>query len=139
MNGGGGGEVYAASWFYKVDITVYSKEYLGAGGSLIFKADGLKGNSKRPCSMWHISYHDNKHYNSVQSKESISANVQKENDRDWYEADLQRALDEHGQDCIKLANKAAGNRSHVDPNEIKTTQVITLFVMMYIANQLSEA
>ncbi len=65
--------------------------------------------------------------------------MQKENDRDWYEADLQRALDEHGQDCIKLANKATGNGSHIDPNETKTIQVITLSLMMYIANQLSEA
>ncbi len=109
-----------ASWFYKVDITIYSKEYAGTGGLLIFKADSLKGNSTRPCPMWHISYHDNKHHNSVQSTESISANVQKENDRDWYEADLQHALDKHGQDCIKLANKAAGNGSHADPNKIKT-------------------
>jgi hypothetical protein len=60
--------------------------------------------------------------------------VWKENDRDWYEADLQHALDEHGQDCIKLTNHAAGNGSHVDPNEIKTIGVITLSVMMYIAN-----
>ncbi len=131
--------MYAASWFYKVDITIYSKEYAGTRGSLIFKADSPKGNSERPRPMLHISYHDNKHYNSVWSKESISANVRKENDRDWYEADLQRALDEHGQDCIKLANKAGGNGSHVDPNEIKTIQVITLSVMMYTANQLSEA
>ncbi len=135
----GVGKVYVASWFYKVDMTIYSQEYAGTGGLLIFKADGPKGNSKRPCPMWHISYHDNKHYNSVRSKESISANVRKENDRDWYEADLQRALDKHGQDCIKLANEAAGNGSHVDPNEIKTIQVITLSVMMYIANQLSKA
>ncbi len=98
--------MYVASWFYKVDITIYSKEYAGTGGSLMFKADGLKGNSERPCPMWHILYHDNKHYNSVQSKESISANVRKENDRDRYEADLQHALNEHGQDYIKLANKA---------------------------------
>jgi hypothetical protein len=62
---GGPPEVYAASWFYKVDISIYSKEYAGTGGSLIFKANGPKGNSKRPCPMWHISYHDNKHYNSV--------------------------------------------------------------------------
>jgi hypothetical protein len=139
VNGGGDPEVYAASWFYKVDITIYSKEYAGTGGSLIFKADGPKGNSKRPCPMWHISYHDNKQNNSVQSTESISANVRKENDRDWYEADLQRALEEHGEDCIKLANKATGNGSHVDPNKIETIRVITLSVMMYIANQLSEA
>ena len=62
---GGPPKVYAASWFYKVDITIYSKEYAGTGGLLIFKADCLKGNSEMPCPMWHILYHDNKHYNSV--------------------------------------------------------------------------
>jgi hypothetical protein len=62
---GGGARGVRSIIFYKVDITIYSKEYAGTGGSLIFKADGPKGNSKRPCPMWHISYHDNKHYNSV--------------------------------------------------------------------------
>jgi hypothetical protein len=57
--------VYAAAWFYKEDITIYSKEYVGTGGLLIFKADGPKGKNKRPCPMWHILYHNNKHYNSV--------------------------------------------------------------------------
>jgi hypothetical protein len=40
-------EVYVASWFYKVDITIYSKEYVGTGGLLIFKADNTNGDSKK--------------------------------------------------------------------------------------------
>jgi hypothetical protein len=136
---GGPPEVYAASWFYKVDITIYSKEYVGTGGSLIFKADDTKGDSKKPLSMWHISYHDNNHYNSVRPMESMSANVQEDNSNiDWYEANMQRTLDEHGQDCIKLQNKAAGSGNHADPDEIKTICAITLSTMMYIANRLSE-
>jgi hypothetical protein len=59
-------------------------------------------------------------------------------DIDWYEADMQRTLDKHGQDCIKLRNKAAGSRNHADPDEIVTIRAITLSTMMYIANRLSE-
>ncbi len=136
---GGPPEVYTASWFYKVDITIYSREYAGTGGSLIFKADDTKGNSKKPLPMWHISYHDNNHYNSVRLTESLSANRQEENSNiDWYEADMQRTLDENGQDCIKLQNKAAGSGNHADPDEIKTIRAITLSIMMSIANRLSE-
>jgi hypothetical protein len=99
---GGPPEVYMASWFYKVNIMIYSKEYAGTRGSLIFKADDTKGNSKKPLPMWHISYHENNHYNSVRWMESLSANAQEEKSNiDWYEADMQRTLDEHGQDCIR--------------------------------------
>jgi hypothetical protein len=132
---GGPPEVYMASWFYKVDITIYSKEYAGTGGSLIFKADNTKSNSKKPLPMWHISYHDNNHYNSVCPMELLSANAQEENSNiDRYEADMQRTLDKHGQDCIKLQNKAAGSGNHTDLDEIKTIHAITLSIMMYIAN-----
>jgi hypothetical protein len=122
-----------------VDITVCSKEYAGTGGSLIFKADDAKGDSKKPLPMWHILYHKNNHYNSVCLMESLSANTQEENSNiDWYEADMQRTLDKHGQDCIKLQNEATGSRNHADPDEIETTCAITLSTMMYIANRLSE-
>jgi hypothetical protein len=62
---GGGPEVYAAAWIYKVDIIIYSKEYAGTWGLLIFKADGLKGKNEMPCPIRYISYQINKHYNSV--------------------------------------------------------------------------
>jgi hypothetical protein len=125
-------KVYAASWFYEVDITIYSKEYAGTGGSLIFKADVTKGNSKKPLPMWHISYHKNNHYNSVHPMESLSAKAQEENSNiDRYEADMQRTLDKHGQDCIKLQNKAAGSGNHADPDEIETICAITLSTMIY--------
>jgi hypothetical protein len=71
--------------------------------------------------------------------ESLSAKAQEKNSNiDWYEADMQRTLDKHGQDCIKLQNKAAGGGNHKDPDEIKTIRVITLSTMMYIVNRLSE-
>ena len=33
-------EIYAAAWCYKVDITIYSKDYSAMGGSLVFKSVG---------------------------------------------------------------------------------------------------
>ncbi len=71
--------------------------------------------------------------------DSIGQDGRKEHDSDQYEADLQHALDEHFQDCSNLANEATGNNGHVDSNDIETIWPTTLTVMMYIANQLSEA
>jgi hypothetical protein len=41
-------EVYAAVWFYDVDITIYSSEYTNIGGFLVFKASGPKGTYSTP-------------------------------------------------------------------------------------------
>ncbi len=40
---GGHPEVYAAAWFYDVDITINSPEYTNIGGFLVLKAGGPKG------------------------------------------------------------------------------------------------
>jgi hypothetical protein len=43
---GGHPEVYAAAWFYDVDITIYSPECTNTVGFLVFKAGGPKGISQ---------------------------------------------------------------------------------------------
>ncbi len=40
---GGNPEVYAAAWFYGVNTTIYSQEYVNTDGILIIKADGPQG------------------------------------------------------------------------------------------------
>ncbi len=40
---GGNPEVYAAAWFYGLDITIYSQDYVNTDGILIIKADGPQG------------------------------------------------------------------------------------------------
>ncbi len=35
-------EIYAAAWCYKVDITIYSKDYAAIGGSLVFNSAWTK-------------------------------------------------------------------------------------------------
>ncbi len=49
---GGNPEVYAAAWFYGMDITIYSQDYANTDGVLIiFKADGLQGTNDHSCVM----------------------------------------------------------------------------------------
>ena len=58
-------EIYAAAWCYKVDITIYSKDYSAMGGSLVFKSVGTTEEMEPNRETLHISYHDNNHFNSV--------------------------------------------------------------------------
>ncbi len=37
----GNPEIYAAAWYYKMDVTIYSKAYTVLGGSLVFKSAGI--------------------------------------------------------------------------------------------------
>jgi hypothetical protein len=62
---GGHPEVYAADWFYDVNITIYSPEYTNTGGFLVFKAGGPKGICNTSNAMWNILYHGNNHFNSI--------------------------------------------------------------------------
>ena len=40
---GGSPELYTAAWFYGVNITIYSQEYINTNGMLIINADGHRG------------------------------------------------------------------------------------------------
>jgi len=135
---GGPPEVYAAAWFYGVDIMIYSKDYLNTGGCLIFTADGPKGSNVASRPTWHISYHDNNHYNSVRSLDPVPRNSQYKSDKDRLEADMQRALDDHYQDCIQLVHEAKEAGSQVLPDDINTIRAVTVNVMKFIAECLAE-
>jgi hypothetical protein len=67
-------EIYADAWCYKVDITIYSKDYTTLGGSLVFKSAGTKEELACNRAMIHVSYHDNNHFNSVRQSISSQAN-----------------------------------------------------------------
>ncbi len=54
--GGGNPEVYTATWFYGINITIYSQVYINTDGILIIKADGPQGNTYHVCVMWNMSY-----------------------------------------------------------------------------------
>ncbi len=130
--------MYAAAWFYGVDITIYSKDYLNTGGYLTFTADGPKGSNATSRLAWHISYHDNNHYNSVHSLDPVPCNSQYKSDSNRLKADLQRALDNHYHDCTHLACEADNAGSLVHPNDINIIRAVTVTVMKYIADCLAE-
>ena len=44
---GGNPELYAAAWFYGVNITIFSQEYTNTDGMLIINADGHQGDIDR--------------------------------------------------------------------------------------------
>jgi len=58
-------EIYAAAWYYKMDITIYSKAYTTLGRSLVFKSAGTSDEGGRDRAMMYVSYHDSNHYNSI--------------------------------------------------------------------------
>jgi hypothetical protein len=86
---GGNPEVYAAAWFYGVDIVIYSQEYVNTDGILIIKADGPQGNNDHVCVMWNMSYHGNNHYNSIQSPGNPPLPIQHITNNQGYQAYLQ--------------------------------------------------
>ncbi len=92
---GGCLEVYAAAWFYDVDIRIYSPEYTNTGGFLIFKAGGPKGTCNTPNTMWNILYHGNNHFNSIRSPKNPPCPSQHKTDMDRYQAYMQNALDDY--------------------------------------------
>ncbi len=52
---GGPPEVYAAAWFYGIDITIYAKEYASTGGNIVFKADEPDVYCNADHAMWFLS------------------------------------------------------------------------------------
>ncbi len=51
-------EIYAAAWCYKVDITIYSKDYAAMGGSLVFNTAGTTDKLVSNQTMIYTSYHN---------------------------------------------------------------------------------
>ena len=89
-------EIYAAAWCYKVDITIYSKDYTALGGSLVFKYSGPTDDVVCNRAMIYISYHDNNHYNSIRPPiSSQSHGPVFLNRTERLEADMERVINDH--------------------------------------------
>jgi hypothetical protein len=67
-------EIYAAAWCYKVDITIYSKDYAAMEGSLVFNSCGMTDEITSDRTIIYISYHNNNHFNSVRPPISSQPN-----------------------------------------------------------------
>jgi hypothetical protein len=98
--------VYAAAWFYGIDITIYAIEYATTGGNLIFKADELDANCNADCAMWFLSYHGNNHYNSIQSPGNPPWPTQHITNMKRYQANLQSALDDYHDNYAQLVSSS---------------------------------
>jgi hypothetical protein len=59
---------------YKVNITIYSKDYTEIGGSLVITYAGATDEVVRDRTMIYISYHDNNHFNSGRPPRSSQSN-----------------------------------------------------------------
>ncbi len=103
---------YAAAWCYKVDITIYSKEYTALGGSLVFKSAGTTDEFASNWAMIYTSYHDNNNFNSIRPPISSQSNGPVYlNGAERLEADMEHAInnhqDEFGQ-AIAMATTESG-------------------------------
>ncbi len=132
-------EIYAAAWCYKVDITIYSKDYAAMGGSLVFNTAGMTDEIVSNQTMIYISYHNNNHFNSIRPPISSQSNRPVYLSRvEQLEADMQRAIykhqDEFGQ-AIAMASKENGP---MFPKEkINSIRENSRKILLYIARQLS--
>jgi hypothetical protein len=133
---GGHPEVYAAAWFYDVDITICSPEYTNTGGFLVFKVGGPNGTCNTPNVMLNILYHSNNHFNSIQSPKNHPCSSQDKLDMDCYQAYMQNALDDYQEDFAKLAFLSYNNGTPIPPHNIKPIWVTTSLIMLYIAGHL---
>jgi hypothetical protein len=134
-------EIYAASMCYKVDVTIYSRDYAEIGGSLVIMYAGVTENVERDRPMIHMSYHDNNHYNSVRppiSSQSNGPGFVTTTER--LEADMKRALKDH-QDEVghTIAMNTAENDYTLPEDKIQPIRENTCKIMSYIAHQLSAA
>jgi len=134
-------EIYAAAMCYKVDVTIYSKDYAEIGGSLVFMDAGAteKGGRDRP--MIYISYHDNNHYNSVRPPTSSQSNGPGfVTGTERLEADMERVLKEHQDEVGQaIATNTAENGPTLPEDKIKHIRENSCKIMSYIAHQFSVA
>ena len=89
-------KIYAAAMCYKVDVTIYSKDYAEIGGSLVIIDAGVTENVERDRPMIHISYHNNNHFNSIRPPISSQSNGPVFlTGTERLEADMERAIKDH--------------------------------------------
>jgi hypothetical protein len=136
---GGHPEVYAAAWFYCVDITIYAQEYTSMGGYLIFKGDGPDANCNADCPMWFLLYHGNNHYNSIRTPGNPLRPIQYIANVKHYQANLQSALDNYHDNYAQLVYSSIIDNAPILPHKSGSIWEITCMIMSYVAAQLLEA
>ncbi len=96
-------EIYAAAMCYKVEVTIYSKDYAEKGGSLVISDAGETENVVQDRPMIYISYHDNNHFNSVRPPISSQPNGQVFlTGTERLEVDMNRAINDHQEEVSQV-------------------------------------
>jgi hypothetical protein len=113
---GGNPKVYAAAWFYGINITIYSQDYVNTDGVLIIKADGPQGTNDHSCVMWNISYHGNNHFNSICSPGNPSCPTQHIMNIECYQAYLQQTLDDYQDNFAIMASLMHTGSTPIPPS-----------------------
>jgi hypothetical protein len=136
---GGHPEVYAAAWFYCINITIYAQEYTSTGRCLIFKGDGPDANCNADRPMWFLSYHGNNHYNSIRTPGNPLQPIQHIAIVKHYQANLQSALEDYHDNYEQLMYSSIIDNAPILPRELGSIWEITRTIMSYVAAQLLEA
>ena len=133
-------KIYAAAMCYKVDVTIYSRDYTEIGGSLVFTDSGATEVVRDP-PMIYISYHDNNHFNSV--RPPISSQPTGPvflTGMERLEADMERAIKDHQDEVGQaISINATENGPTLPEEKIKPIRENSRKIMSYIAHQLSSA
>jgi hypothetical protein len=132
-------EIYAAAWCYKVDITIYSKDYTMLGGSLVFKSAGTTDEFASNRVMIYIYYHNNNHFNSVRPPISSQSNSPVYLNRaERLKADMGRAINDHQDEFGQAITMATTENGPMFPKEkINPIRENSQKIMLYITHQLS--
>ncbi len=139
---GGNPEVYAAAWFYGINIMTYSQDYINTDGVLIIKADGPQGTNDHSCVMWNILYHGNIHFNSIHSPRNPSRPTQHIMNVEHYQAYLQQTLDDYQDDFAIMASLTHTGSTPIPPHEInliRETPAIISFIALQLLGAGGEA
>ncbi len=132
-------EIYTAAWCYKVDITIFSKDYVAMGGSLVFNTAGMTDELVSNWMMIYTSYHNNNHFNSVRPPISSRPNSPVYlSSAERVKADMQRAIYKHQDEFRQALAMASTENGPMFPKEkINSIRENSQEIMSYIARQLS--
>jgi hypothetical protein len=122
---GGNPEVYTEAWFYGVNTTIYSREYVNTDDILIIKADSPQGTTNHSRVMWNISYHGNNHFNSIHSPGNPSLPTQHIRNVECYQAYLQQTLDDYQDDFAIMASLTHTGSTPISPHKINSIRETT--------------
>ncbi len=131
--------MYAAAWFYGIDITIYAKEYATTGRNIVFKADESDANCNADRAMWSLSYHGNNHYNNIWTPRNSPCPPQHIANVKRYQSNLQSALDDYHNDYARLVSSSIVVNAPIPPHKLGSIREITCLIMTYVAAQLLEA